>query len=51
MDPLATMTPDEYRSIRTQLTTEGLWQVGGNPAAEHRSANRAEQLITEQRTR
>lgn len=47
MDILATLTPTEYRHLRTQLRAEGLWHGGtGTRADEDRANARAEQILT-----
>lgn len=45
MDVLATMTPEEYRAVRAQLSREGLWNVSGNLVQEARSNRRAEEVL------
>lgn len=47
VDVLATMSPDEYRNVKAQLVSEGLWQVGGNPVQEARSNKRAVEYLTQ----
>ena len=45
-DILATMTPEEYRAVKAQLSREGLWNVSENPVQEARSNRRAEEILT-----
>jgi hypothetical protein len=45
MDILATMTPEEYRAVRAQLSREDLWNVSGNLVQEARSNRRAEEVL------
>lgn len=52
MDILATITPQEYRTLKARMSTEGTWHGGnGTPAEEDRSNARAEEILTETRTR
>ena len=46
MDVLATMTPEEYRAVKAQLSREGLWNVSDNPVQEALSNRRAEEILT-----
>lgn len=45
IDLLATMTPQEYRTVKAKLEAQGLWSVGGNASKERRSAAEAERII------
>lgn len=45
IDILATMTPQEYRTVKTQLQAEGLWEVGGDQSRERRASAAAERII------
>lgn len=45
MDSIATLTPDEYRTVRAQLQAEGLWDVAGDRSRERHANHRAEQIL------
>lgn len=46
IDIIATMTPQEYRTVKQILTAEGLWN---REDRETESNRRAEQILTELR--
>ena len=45
VDVLATMTAEEYRKVKAQLISEGLWRVSDDPAREDRSNQRAVEYL------
>jgi hypothetical protein len=51
MDPLATMTPQEYATVMRNLDRRGLTRVGGDWAAEDRSNTEAERILRVLRAR
>lgn len=46
MDPLATMTPEEYRTIRAELQKQGKWNTAETHAQETESNAIAVQLLS-----
>lgn len=49
IDIIATMTPEEYRTVKAQLQSEDLWKTDGDAIKEARANRRAEQVIQELR--
>lgn len=49
MDILATITPEEYRTLKARMSAEGTWNAGEGPAEEARSNARAEEILAELR--
>lgn len=48
MDILATITPEEYRTLKARMIAEGTWHNGNStPAEEARSNRRAEEILAE----
>lgn len=51
MDPLATMTPQEYATVMRNLDRRGLAHVGGNHEAETASNTEAVRILRVLRAR
>lgn len=49
IDPLATMTPDEYRKVKAQMKQEGIWNISEHPVVEEMTNLRAEDILAELR--